>query len=211
MAMWSIGPIRGQFQPESFVETQKTKIEDIEIFGNVSILLIKGWDPREVTFSFVVDGMCDPIESSWERWPRKGVDLAGATFFQNPSASDPEAVWDEIQRMQRFAPGAPIPINVNIPGWQSGLRRNSFTRDNVRRPSTAIISDSSINRTHIQGEPSRAVRAIITVTLRGSRGSIGGGAGQSVGERVRLEQERLTDAAATAAETEADRRAANRG
>lgn len=208
MALWSIGPIRGQFQPESFVETQKTKIEDIEIFGNISILLIKGWDPREVTFSFVVDGMCDP-DDRFERWPRKGGDLAGGSAFSNPIASDPEAVWDEIQRMQRNSPGAPIPLTVNIPGWTGGLRRSNVT-GGLRRPLKALISDSSINRTHIRGEPSRAVRAVITVTLREATSAIGVGGGRALGERIRLEQERLAEAAAKKAETEADRRAANR-
>jgi len=164
MSLWSIGGIRGQFQPESFNETQGTKLEDIEIFGNVPILLHKGWDTREVSLSFVVDGMCDPVEGN-ETWKRSGTSQSAGG--PGPRAADPEAVWEEIQRMQRPAEfGLPQGVVVVIPGWLNN-------KSEVNRPKIAIISNASINRTHIAGEPSRAVRAIITVTLREARRVIG--------------------------------------
>jgi hypothetical protein len=177
MSLWSIGPIRGQFQPESFNETQGTKLEDIEIFGNVPILLHKGWDTREVSLSFVVDGMCDPAEGN-ETWKRSGPSQAGGG--PGPRAADPEAVWEEIQRMQRpIEFGVPKIFAVVIPGWLSDKSEGN-------RPKQAVISNASINRTHIAGEPSRAVRAIITVTLREARRVIG--AGNKPSDRAALAQ-----------------------
>ena len=163
MSMWSIGPIRGQFQPESFIETQKTSIEEIPIFGTIPVVLFKGWGLREVQLSFVVDGMCDPVEgeTTWGRDPRE---------FQNrpsrePTASDPEQVWSEIQRMQRPPNGGvSLRVPVYIPGWR---------RSNGNRPKVALITDSSINRTHIRGRNSHGVRAIISVTLRETSRFIG--------------------------------------
>jgi hypothetical protein len=207
MAQWSIGPIRGEFQPESFVETQKTKYEDIEIFGSVSLVLLKGWDPREVSLSFVVDGMCDPPEGN-TLWTRAtAVDRAGS--LDNPVASDPEDVWAEIQRLQRLDPAAPIPLRVNIPGWGFGALSRSG-RSGVLKPAKAIIIDSSINRTHIAGDPSRAVRAIITVTLREANRPLGRGFSEdslATAEAFRSQQERLAESAQKAGEAEAQRRA----
>jgi hypothetical protein len=206
MGLWSIGPIRGQYQPESFVESQKTMIEDIEIFGSISILLVKGWNPREVTFSFIVDGMCDP-DDNFQTWSRQGIDRAGGS--PGPRASDPEAVWDEIQRMQRLGGGAPIPITVNIPGWRGALTRSNAD-GTFRRPLRAIISDSSITRTHIRGAPSRAVRAVISVTLREADAPIGTGGGDAAAalgraEFLRGQQEEIVADAEKQAETQRDR------
>jgi hypothetical protein len=205
MGLWSIGPIRGQFQPESFVETQKTIIEDIKIFGNVSILLVKGWDPREVTFSFVVDGMCDPVEGT-DTWARFKTDQAGGG--PGPRAADPEAVWDEIQRMQRVSGTSPIPVFVTIPGWATGRTDSNVTDNRFIRPRRAIISDSSINRTHIRGADSRAVRAIITVTLREANRPIGTGLRAVVeAEKLQAAEEAAAERAKNQAETEIEREA----
>lgn len=203
MGLWSIGPIRGQFQPESFVETQKTIIEDIQIFGNVSILLLKGWDPREVTFSFVVDGMCDPVEGT-DTWARFKTDQAGGG--PGPRAADPEAVWDEIQRMQRVSGSSPRPVFVTIPGWATGSTASNVTGNRGLRPIRAIISDASINRTHIRGADSRAVRAIITVTLREANNPIGTGLRALVEvEKLRAIEESNAERVKKQAQTEIDR------
>jgi hypothetical protein len=177
MALWSIGSIRGQFQPETFNETQGTKLEDIEVFGNVPILLHKGWDTREISISFVVDGMCDPVEQN-QTWARDQVNRSALLQTEpEPRAADPEQVWAEIQRMQRpIEFGVPRSVRVTIPGWDPAGQGN--------HPRFAVISSASINRTHIAGEASRAVRAIISVTLRESRRLIGAAKNNPEGRRA---------------------------
>ena len=158
MPRWNIGPIVGQYQPEDFTERQSANYEDIKSFGIVRPLIFKNWSPREVTLSFVVNGMAFS-ESDRISNPK----ITGA-----PDQNDPEVVWATICAMMR--PGDRLipphlgnrgnePRNfprVIIPGW--GIGGNT--------PSRAVVVDASIKRTHIAGSPPRCVRGIITVQLR---------------------------------------------
>lgn len=167
MARWSIGPIVGQYQPEDFTERQSVEYEDVKAFGIVRPLIFKNIAPREVTLSFVVNGM--GITAA-ERDDTRNSKIPNA-----PDQSDPEVVWATICAMMR--PGdrkAPPPLlggrgdprvggdrnfpRVVIPGWNVG---------GANTPIRAVVTNASIKRTHIAGSsPPRAVRAIITVTLR---------------------------------------------
>lgn len=162
MSRWSIGPIVGQYQPEDFTERQSVEYEEVKAFGIVRPLIFKGWSPREVTLSFVVNGM--GITQS-DRATNSKVPNA-------PDQSDPEVVWATICAMMRPGDrgrpphlggrGDPDGGNRNfprvvIPGWNVGNNT----------PIRAVVADASIKRTHIAGSlPPRAVRAIISVTLR---------------------------------------------
>lgn len=102
MPKWAIGPITGQYQPEDLTESQEAEFEDQENIGGMIVMTFKQWAPREVTVSFVVDGI--------------GTDI------------DPEDVWAailEIQRPRTFL--RPRPIVVNLPGW-GGVGRNVPTK-----------------------------------------------------------------------------------
>ncbi len=159
MGQWSIGPIVGQYQPEDFTEKQSVNYEEPKAFGIVPPLIFKSWSPREVTLSFVVNAMVLP-----------GVEQARNDGIPNaPNQSDPEVVWATIVAMMRPGDGLLPPQlggsrlsdprrfpKVVIPGWDVG----------GTTPDRALVVDASIKRTHIAGNPSRAVRAIITVTLR---------------------------------------------
>lgn len=152
MAFWSIGPIRGEYQPESFDEKQTMKVEEQEAAGSVSPLVFKGWDPREVTISFIVDGVKpDAEKAKYVDTMMYGFPPMAITF----NKADPEAVWDAIQAMQRPKDRPPFPVDVIIPGWSGN-----------NRPRKAIIIESSISRTHIEGEAPKAIRATISVTLK---------------------------------------------
>jgi hypothetical protein len=152
MAFWSIGPIKGEYQPESFDEKQTMKVEDQDAVGSVSPLVFKGWDPREVTISFVVDGVKpDADKSLYVDTILYGFPPMAITF----NKADPEAVWDAIQAMQRPQNGPPFPVDVIIPGWGGS-----------NRPRKAVIIDASISRTHIEGAAPKAIRATISVTLK---------------------------------------------
>ncbi|HUU60219.1 MAG TPA: hypothetical protein VMZ50_11800 [Phycisphaerae bacterium] len=143
---WSIGPIRGFYQPEEFTEEQVTKTKDHAVYGNIDFVQWLGYGPRRVTLTFVVNGL-----AQGELPPQAGGEVAGWV--------DPEFVWLVIQSLQgRFNQGlGPNFIPVNIPGWGDDL---------AGVPQTAIIERSSIRRTHIAGkDPTRAVRAVITVAL----------------------------------------------
>jgi len=165
MPNWSIGPIVGKYQPENFDEKQSSEWKAVPLFAVVTPLLFQRWNPREVTLSFVVNAMGVPQS---ERFGQEDVPVKNAI-----DQSDPEVVWAMICAMMRpdtTLPGRalyPPPIlggerakfdypRVVIPGWNVGNNT----------PSQAIIESASIKRTHIAGNPSRAVRAIITVTLR---------------------------------------------
>lgn len=163
MGFWSIGKIRGRYQPEDFTETQNLKLKDLITFGGVSRVMFAGWDPREVTISFLVDSVqTTERDPRGERYPYK-VSLDGPAC----PLSEPEEVWRYIQSLQRPYPRPNLmnPIPVYIPGWgQSG--------DEVRH---AYIVNASIKRTHITDKNAnyfpypgmvRASRAVITVTLK---------------------------------------------
>jgi hypothetical protein len=80
-----------------------------------------------------------------------------------------------MQRPREF--GLPRLVRVVIPGWVTNAGAGN-------RPRFAVISSASINRTHIAGTSSRAVRAIISVTLREARQLLG--ASRSVFDRANL-------------------------
>lgn len=166
MARWSIGPIVGQYQPEDFTEKQSVQYDDVKAFGIVRPILFKNVAPREVTLSFVVNAMGI---TEGERENMKNSKIPNA-----PNQSDPEVVWATICAMMRPGDGSALPPllggqrdnprnfpRVVIPGWNVG---------GANTPVHAVITDASIKRTHIAGSvPPRAVRAIITVTLREKR------------------------------------------
>lgn len=168
MPGWSIGPIVGQYQPEDFTEKQSVKYEEPPTFGIVPPLIFMGWGLREITLSFVVNSMGVP-NSERVRNPK---------IPNAPDQSDPEVVWAMLCAMMRpgFGPGgglfsrSPIPPvlggiedgynfpRVLIPGWNV---------NGANGPFNAVVVDASIKRTHLAGYGlSRAVRAVITVTLR---------------------------------------------
>lgn len=153
MGLWAIGPIVGQYQPESLSESQETEFEFSENEGGVQTAQFKSFGAREIQVSFMVDDLCRP-------------DLrpaAGGAFAQNPSTV--EGVWQAIVRMMRPPNGdPPEPVLVDLPGWGTG-------HDN--EPLRAVITSASIERTHIEGRsktespaPIQAVRATISVTLK---------------------------------------------
>lgn len=140
---WSIGPIRGEYQPESFTETQDMNVTDKEVLGNVSSLEFKSWKPREVSLSFVVN------------WGYRGQ-LKGEITANDRKVVLPQAVWDMICNMVRpFNGSLPVPVDVTIAGWGEGSGR----------PKKAIVTSASINRTHISGD-NITMRATINATLR---------------------------------------------
>jgi hypothetical protein len=162
MGFWSIGKIRGRFQPEDFTESQNLKVQDMQTWGAVTRVMFKGWEPREVTISFVVDSV-----QTTQKDPELNTDSIEANMT-GPECPiyDPEKVWAYIQQLQRPypLPDTIPPIFVYIPGW--GKRG-----DEVQR---AFITSASIKRTHIVAGNSgfsipgtvKAVRATITVTLK---------------------------------------------
>lgn len=177
MAFWHIGPLKGEFQPEEFTETQETDVEYKTPVGGVQRAIVKGWEPREITISFTVDNLARS-----EPAPADGGtdDIVDPTVgdLSPKKRIDPEEVWKMIQKMQRPANGHPrsiAKVPVYIPGWGNGGRNE---------PVLAFITSSSIQRTHISGRgqitdragrpiPSngdeqkiQAVKAIITVTLK---------------------------------------------
>ena len=163
MGFWSIGKIRGRYQPEDFTETQNLKMKDLITFGAVSRVMFAGWDPREVTISFLVDSV-----QTTDRDPQ-GQNYPFKTSPGTPECplSEPEEVWRYIQSLQRPYPRPDLirPIIVLIPGWgRSG--------EEVKH---AYITNASIKRTHITDKnanyftnpgSTRASRAVITVTLK---------------------------------------------
>lgn len=151
MVFWSIGPITGEYQPESFDEKQTMKVEQQEAVGAVSPLVFKGWDPREVTITFVVDGVKPDSEKT--QWHSVLYGNQNQTIDYNKA--DPESVWQAIQEMQRPQYRAPFPVDVIIPGWGGS-----------NRPRKAVITEASISRTHIEGTAPKAIRATISVTLK---------------------------------------------
>ncbi len=160
MGVWNIGRIRGRFQPEDFTETQNAKVKDLVVWGTVTRVMHAGWEPREVTFSFIVDS----IHTTDNDGGRRRVAYNSS---QECPVYDPEEVWSYIQSIQRPWPRPSYmkPIPVYIPGW--GVRNEEVKY--------AFITSASIKRTHITDKnaqyaqnPSsiRAVRATFTVTLK---------------------------------------------
>jgi hypothetical protein len=137
MPRWSIGRISGQYQPEDFTETQASDFSDVGNHGGVSLLMFKGYKPREIAVSFVVDGV-------------GGTD----------GASSPERAWAHIQEIQRPAKGGwPTPIEVIIPGWGDSehLPKLAYiVNSSINRTHITSTLDSGI----------QAVRATISVTLK---------------------------------------------
>jgi hypothetical protein len=162
MGVWSIGKIRGRFQPEDFTETQNLKVQDMQTWGAVTRVMFKGWEPREVTISFVVDSV-----QATQRDPNLNTESiqVGMAGPECP-IYDPEKVWAYIQQLQRPWPVPDVvqPILVYIPGW--GKRDDQIQR--------AFITSSSIKRTHINAANNefftpgtvKAIRATITLTLK---------------------------------------------
>lgn len=168
MGFWHIGPIKGEYQPEDFTESQETEVEEGFNIGAVHRLTVKGWSPREVTVSFVVDNLNRSAPPQVDNSTASTPDApppAGGELSPNDSV-DPEKVWAAIQEMQRprtALVGLLVPrVPVLIPGWGG--------QGNV--PRNAIIVSSSIQRTHIKGngfggsQPVQGQRATITVTLK---------------------------------------------
>jgi hypothetical protein len=158
VGIWSIGSIRGRFQPEDFTETQGMEVKDLKSWGTVSRAMFSGWNPREVTISFVVDSV-HTMESD------ENVMINGGTGLpmSDCPVNDPEKVWEYIQALQRpdSARKKVDPVLVQMPGWGS---RNTELK-------YAFITSASIKRTHIRagsesGGNTRAVRATITLTLK---------------------------------------------
>jgi hypothetical protein len=168
MSFWHIGPIKGEYQPEEFTESQESSVDEKELLGTVHQITITGWSPREITISFVVDNLArsaPPPPDAGDATP-DGPPVAGGSLSPTNS-TDPEEVWAAIQQMQRPS-GVPIVslvprIPVLIPGWGGA---------DLTAPRFARITSSSIQRTHIKGngqggsQPIRAQRATITVTLK---------------------------------------------
>lgn len=167
MSFWHIGPIKGEYQPEEFTESQESEVDEGFAIGQVHALRVVGWQPREITLSFVVDNLArssPPAPDASDATPDGPPVEGGALSPVN--AVDPEEVWASIQQMQRPASGIPFQVArvpVLIPGW--GGKGNGV-------PKLAIITSSSIQRTHIKGngfggsQPVRAQRATITLTLK---------------------------------------------
>jgi len=164
MGFWSIGKLRGRYQPEDYVETQNLKVKDLVTFGVVSRVMFAGWDPREVTISFMVDSVHTTEQ-----------DARGQDYPYNPTQtgapecplSEPEEVWRYIQSLQRPYPRPDLvrPVIVLIPGWGRSDQELRW----------AYIVNASIKRTHLTDKNAnywsnpgavRASRAIITVTLK---------------------------------------------
>lgn len=162
MGVWSIGKIRGRFQPEDFTETQNLKVQDMQTWGAVTRVMFKGWDPREVTLSFVVDSIHAAEQDPGLNTRSIQLGMAGPEF----PIYDPEKAWAYIQQLQRPYPRPSVikPILVYIPGWGKRV-------DEVKY---AYITASSIKRTHITAGNNefftpgtvQGVRATITVTLK---------------------------------------------
>jgi hypothetical protein len=137
MPRWSIGRISGQYQPEDFTETQASDFTEAGNHGGVALMMFKGYKPREITLSFVVDGV-------------GGTNGAGS----------PEVAWRHIQEMQRPArAGWPQPIEVIIPGWGDSefLPKLAYiVNSSIERTHITSTLDSGI----------QAVRATISVTLK---------------------------------------------
>lgn len=183
---WSIGEIRGLFQPDSFDEKQETSVGRLPLVGGVEIVQFKHWSAREVSLKFLVSAVDAP--DSTNESVRSG----------NVDDCDPEKVWAKIIEFQRPAAGGlPQEIIVTIPGWGSGshsadINSNSTTEVKYSReykkeggglgrqgqrveknvlqsgvgayPTRAIIKSASIERTHIMANGA-AIRANISVTL----------------------------------------------
>lgn len=142
VSFWSIGPIRGEFQPESFNETQEMNVTDQEPVGNVVALGFKSWKPREISISFMVNGAYRGEEK-------------GELNRDDQMWVSPEGVWLKVREMvrPRFN-NLPRPVDVNLTGWGIwGVSKK------------AIVVSASINRTHIDSD-GQAQRATITMTLR---------------------------------------------
>jgi hypothetical protein len=170
MGVWSIGKIRGRFQPEDFTETQGMEVKDMKLWGTVTRVMFSGWNPREITLSFVVDSVHKNQEDE-EKWsmtysaPEVGGGFSEKTISRERSCPiyDPERVWDYIQELQRpaSAAGKMDPIPVVMPGWG----------DRGEQLKYVYITSASIKRTHIKadsesGGNTRAVRATITLTMK---------------------------------------------
>jgi len=175
MGVWSIGKIRGRFQPEDFTETQDMKVKDLVCFGSVTRLMFAGWSPREVSISFVVDsvqkGAGEQDADSFMKtttFMNMNGEMGEVETVGDCPVYDPERVWAYIQALQRPKAMRALmePIVVMIPGW--GDRG-----DDVKY---AYITHAQVKRTHISSkgaedyssEPGaiRAVRATFTLTLK---------------------------------------------
>ena len=166
MPFWNIGPIKGEFQPEDYTETQETDVDYNQPVGGRHVAVVKGWEPREITISFTVDSLARSNPDSATYTPGSQESDKEAGDLPPGFRADPEEVWKAIQRMQRPADGhvreiAAIP--VYIPGWGNEGRN---------QPTKALIVSASIQRTHLTGQGRgdeqhvRATKAIITVTLK---------------------------------------------
>lgn len=137
MPRWSIGPISGQYQPEDFTETQASDFTEAGNHGGVALMMFKGYKPREIALSFVVDGV-------------GGTNGAGS----------PEVAWMHIQEMQRPSNGLePTPVLVILPGWGDSehLPKLAYiVNSSIERTHITKSLDSGI----------QSVRATISVTLK---------------------------------------------
>jgi hypothetical protein len=156
MARWSIGnlvfdiPLTGQFQPEEFNESISAQFNEMPNIGGVFAMTLKGWKPREITISFIVDALNTGA-------PEERI--------------DPEYIWNVILNMVqppktggmgRLVFGDLVPntggpyrnkpnyASLTLPGWE-----------NV----SVVITNASFKRTHI-GRDGRAVRGTISLTLK---------------------------------------------
>jgi hypothetical protein len=81
---------------------------------------------------------------TFKEWTPREVSLSFVVDGAANLLVDPEDVWQKILDIMRPRNGLfPIPILVNLPGW-GGAGRNV--------PRKALITNASINRTHVQGQ-----------------------------------------------------------
>lgn len=144
--------IRGRYQPESYEESFEVAFSDQEHAGTMHGLHFKGFKPKTVTLSFIVDNML-----------MDSVDIDKVQFLKEvPSYKDPELMYrylleaarprsTRVAGGRRFSPQTPV--SVNFPGWHADCNGKAF------------ITSVKIERTHINSV-GRAVRAKITVTFR---------------------------------------------
>jgi len=162
MPFWAIGPIRGQFQPEDLTETQQAEYSHEHIIGGVFLLNFTEWTPREVSLSFVVDGVANPNV-------------------------DPEDVWQKIMDIMRPRNGVfPQPILVNLPGWgregRNVPKRAVIVNASINRTHIKGQSREDLSRFRAASDPQGGAR--FTQEQREAiANSVGGSFDEGLGEQ----------------------------
>ena len=144
--------LRGRYQPETYEESFEVAFSDQEHAGTMHGLHFKGYKPKTVTISFIVDNMLMDSQDL-----EKDQSQGSASLFKDPElmyrylldAARPRT--ERIGAGRRFQPQTPV--RVSFPGWQQDCLGKAF------------ITSVKIERTHINSA-GRAVRAKLTVTFR---------------------------------------------